>query len=321
MRLVVVGPGLSLGLRMGQVEVRRGRELVERVPLSEVDVIVVSSSSASVSARLLYEAGRSGVPLYLADPRGDLVSVVLPGTPTRTADKYIAQAEWRLNPGLRLRAAKWFVKGKIRGRVWLLKRLSRGYGLELRDAAWGLEAYYARVVEASSIDELRLLEAEAGRRYWASIIEYTVLGEKGFRARIPRGGDEWNTALDYAYGLLRGVCHRSLWLAGLYPYMGFMHVEKSGRPSLTLDFMEPYRWLAEWTVLKYAARKDVVLEPDGSLSRETRSGLLKAWFKMEESRYPGSRYDVRGVIVRDAWRLASALVDGGDWSALPPEGW
>ena len=40
---------------------------------------------------------------------------------------------------------------------------------------------------------------------------------------------------------MKALCFKSLLIAGLDPYVGFLHAEKSGRPSLVLDFMEQWR--------------------------------------------------------------------------------
>jgi CRISPR-associated protein Cas1 len=298
---------------------------VGRYPLSEVEAVFLATGAASVSVRFLVEASRRGLPVYIVDSRGSEVGVVLPGVGSRTTAKSVAQAEWRVDPVRRLRVAKWFILGKVRSRAWLLKRLSRYMDPRLRDAGFLLDASVHRVYEASSVDELRLVEAELGRRYWGALSEFTGLGERGFRGRRPRGGDEWNTILDYLYALLRGLVHRELYLAGLNPYMGFMHVDRSGRPSLSLDFMEPYRFAVEWVVARLAGRGlegvEAILEGDGRLSREARRLLLREWVSLLDSRYPGSQYSLEGVVRRDSWRFGEALVEYGEYTPTLPSGW
>ena len=79
-------------------------------------------------------------------------------------------------------------------------------------------------------------EASAAGAYWSA-----YRGVTGFPGRGQEGGDPVNAALNYGYGVLKALCFKSLLIAGLDPYVGFLHVEKSGRPSLVLDFMEQWR--------------------------------------------------------------------------------
>ena len=317
----MVSSGSFVGLRRGQVEVRRGGELVERVPLAEVERIVVWSGAAGVSVRLLVEAGRMGVPVVFVGRGPDAVSVVLPGVSGRSPFKMVAQAEWRASPEKRLRAARWFIEWKLRGRAWLLKRLSRSRAQELRDYGYLLEASARGLAGAGSVDRLRSEEAAAGRLYWEAVRRYGLLGED-FRGREPRAGDRWNSALDLLYALLRAEAQRALSIAGLYPYMGFMHADRSGRPSLALDFMEPYRWLAEWALFKAAGRGwEPRLGEGGRLSRDTVARLLEAWDRMLSSAYPGAERSVSKTIMLDAWKLGEALLEGWDWAPTPLGPW
>jgi CRISPR-associated protein Cas1 len=52
--------------------------------------------------------------------------------------------------------------------------------------------------------------------------------------------DPLNAALNYCYGVLYAQVERALVLAGLDPYGGFLHVDRPGKPSLTLDLIEAW---------------------------------------------------------------------------------
>ncbi len=316
MRLLVARPGWSLGLRRGQVEARGpGGEKI-RVPLHELDAILVSTRGAMVSAALLTAAAEVGIPVYLVDGRGRVSAALTPAATYRGADKPLAQARWRLDPRLRLRAARWFPAYKLRARAWLLKLVAKTRGSWLRDYAYMLEARAAAVEAAGSLDEILRLEAEAGRTYWPALAE--ALRLEGFTGRKPRGGDPWNTLLDYAYSLLTSTAHSALLVAGLNPYIGFLHVDRSGRPSLALDYVEPYRWMAEWILYRLAGQGwRPRLEADGRLDHESRRQVLEYWARLSE-RVPGIGRPVEDVLRLDAWRLSRTLVEGGEWKPTLP---
>ena len=50
-----------------------------------------------------------------------------------------------------------------------------------------------------------------------------------------------NALLNYGYGILYSQVWSALTLAGLEPFAGFLHVDRPGKPSLVLDFIEEFR--------------------------------------------------------------------------------
>jgi CRISPR-associated protein Cas1 len=64
--------------------------------------------------------------------------------------------------------------------------------------------------------------------------------------------DPVNLALNYAYGVLEGECRAAINTVGLEPSVGFLH-ETSGyqtKQSLVYDLQEPFRWIADITVME-----------------------------------------------------------------------
>ena len=321
LRVVAARPGWRLGLRRGLLVAEGPEGERHEVPLSEVDLLLISSRGVVVSTNLLMALAERGVRVYLVRGDGRAVAVVAPAEATRTADSQVAQAEWRADPGRRLRAASWFVRYKLEARAWLLKYLASSRGVPaLREAGYEVERWASRAPRADSIDGLREVEAHAGRVYWDAVRRHVVPPELGFPGRRPRGGDPVNAALDYLYGILRAEAHKALTYAGLNPYMGFMHVERSGRPSLTLDFMEPYRWAFEKLLYTLLARGHRPALVDGALDREYRRLLASRAAEALEDRQPGFRVTLSQAIQRDAWALAKALREGGEWRPTMP-GW
>ena len=318
MLVALVNPGWTLRLRRGMLEAWGPDGRKERIPLAQVDAIVVATRGAMISSALLAEAAALGIPVYLVTGRGDVWAVVEPGEAHRTADTQLAQAEWRLDPGRRLRAARWFILYKLLGRARMLRYQAKSLGDPLlREESYRLEAEAVKGVRgARSLEELRSVEARLGREYWRLYAERVLPGGLGFQGRRPRGGDPVNSALDYLYALLRAAGHTALKVAGLNPYIGFMHVEKSGRPSLTLDFMEVYRWRMEMLLASLARRGFTPAVEEGLLDHGSRDVLAKAWGKALESTLPAARETLHQAIVKSAWGLASALREGAEWRPL-----
>jgi len=54
-----------------------------------------------------------------------------------------------------------------------------------------------------------------------------------------------------AYTVLKWKVHRAIVRANLEPYLGFLHSEQVGKPSLVRDLMELYRYLIDDFVIQY----------------------------------------------------------------------
>jgi CRISPR-associated protein Cas1 len=66
--------------------------------------------------------------------------------------------------------------------------------------------------------------------------------EWGFQGRNRRPPtDPVNALLSFAYGLLRIQVTAGVHLAGLDPYIGYLHEVSRGQPAMVLDLMEEFR--------------------------------------------------------------------------------
>jgi CRISPR-associated endonuclease Cas1 len=70
-----------------------------------------------------------------------------------------------------------------------------------------------------------------------------------FKGRSSRPAeDPFNAFLNYAYGVLYSRVEKALIIAGVDPFVGFMHRDDYNMKSMVFDFIEPYRIYAEETV-------------------------------------------------------------------------
>jgi CRISPR-associated protein Cas1 len=81
--------------------------------------------------------------------------------------------------------------------------------------------------------------------------------------------DGINNLFNLGYELLSWKVHKALVNAKLEPYLGFLHSEQFGKPSLVCDFMEIYRFMIDDFLIQYCKRlnaKDFITKSEG-LSR------------------------------------------------------
>ena len=104
---------------------------------------------------------------------------------------------------------------------------------------------------------IRGLEGTAGRIYFSTLSELLTKNYR-FNGRSYRPAkDPFNAFLNYAYGVLYGKIEKALIVAGLDPYLGFLHRDDYNQLSFVFDFIEPYRIHADRVIFRLFSGKKV----------------------------------------------------------------
>ena len=141
---------------------------------------------------------------------------------------------------------------------------------------------------SSDVDRLRGLEGEAAANYFGVFNELIRVDDFVFNGRVRRPPtDSVNALLSFSYSLITQECVSALTGVGLDPYVGFLHKDRPGRPSLALDLLEEFRaYWAERFVLTLINRKqfqksDFITEATGAVIL-TDSGRKKFFTAYQE---------------------------------------
>lgn len=321
-RVVVARAGASIRV------IRGGLYVVDRdgskVPVTaDVDQVIVESGRVSVTAAAVRLAARMGVDIVFLDSRGRPAARLYPPVVNKTVEARVEQYRVLADPSRALPYAVEVVAAKIHNQYRVLAYLGKSWRERgLRDAADELAPLAALAGGAGDLDELRGLEARAARVYWGALAS-ALPGSLGFAGRDQDAPDPFNAALNYGYGILYYTVEAALALAGLDPYLGFMHAWKSGRPSLALDVMEPFRPVAVDKPLATAARRGSVRlsqAPSGLLDYESRGDVSRVVLEGLRARYR-SRKRPRPRTLEDhvrleAYDLAASLRGSGAFEAF-----
>ena len=327
--LQVAGYGVKLAVKNGGLILRDGDKGEQYVPLSDIDMIIIHTSGVSITSSAIRTLIRAGIEVVFTDYRGDPIGILYTSEPTLTVETKRAQYHaYNTNMGVKL--AVEFAASKMHNQALHLRRLH----LSLRekilvvaaDEITRLEGELLRgIASLDDLEEARVkimqFEARAAREYWGAIAR--ILPEDlGFHGRSRDYADPVNQTLNYAYGILYSIAWRSLLLAGLDPYAGYLHVDRSGKPVLVFDYVECWRpvivdspliarFLAGWM-------PDIV---DGRLMPESRKEIV-AIVKDRLDRHcnGGFRRMTCSEAIRSyALRLAKALREKGVFQCF--RGW
>jgi len=161
------------------------------------------------------------------------------------------------------------------------------------------------------------IEGSAGKAYWEIYAKF-VPEHFAFdgRSRQP-AKDEFNAILNYGYGVLYGVVEKAVVIAGLDPYIGFIHTDNYNKVSLVFDVIEKYRIWAEETILdlfvKKAIRKDLFepLANGFNLGAEGKKVFLPAMNEYLDSaiHYKSRNVRRRDVVQLELHRFAQELLE------------
>lgn len=313
--------GAFVGKKSERLQVLKKGELLAEVPLCELEQVLIASGGVGLSSDVIFECGTRGIPItfltFVGEPYATLISANLTGTVATRREQLLAYTDER---GVAL--AKAFARGKLANQANLLRYLGKYRRAaqpqvywELREAAEGLQALATQLdrLAGTVLDEVRPqilgVEGLAARRYWQAL-RCVVPADLGWMGREHRGAtDVVNCLLNYGYGILYGQVERAIVLAGLDPYGGYLHVDRPGKPSLTLDLIEEFRQMVvDRTVLAMLGRGgELGLDEEGRLDGATRKSLADKLFERldGEEPYEGRRHKVRTIIQMQARHLAT----------------
>lgn len=318
--LILADFGLFLGKKSERLVIRKGGETQQEVPLFKLSQVIIASGGVSLSADVIKECADRGIPLYFLSssgrPYATLLSAGLIGTVATRREQLLAY-----NDGRGIHLAKCFASGKIRNQANLLRyqgkyRKTRHADLyrKLDDGARQILEFDRAVDDLAGEDleaartTLLNLEARAAIVYW-ECVRAILPADVAFESREKRGAEDLvNSCLNYGYGVLYTQIEAALVLAGLDPYAGFLHTDRSGRPSLVLDLIEEFRQpVVDRTIFGLLNLGTKLEVADGRLTDETRRLVAaKVLDRLDGlERYEGKKRRLRTIVQRQARAMAS----------------
>ncbi len=164
--------------------------------------------------------------------------------------------------------------------------------------------------------EILGLEGSAGRAYF-SALAFLIPEKYKFHGRSRQPAkDEFNAMLNYTYGILYSRVEKACIIAGLDPYVGFLHTDNYAKKSLVFDLIEPYRIIGDKTVFYLFSKRQVQKEffskiKNGMmLNKEGKQVLIAAFNdRMEQKvRHNNRNIQLKDIIRFDCHKIANTLI-------------
>lgn len=246
--LYVMTPHAYAHLENTTVRIDVDREKKLQVPLHHLAGLV-TFGNVMVSPALMHRLADEGKSLVLLDDHGRF-KARLEGPVSGNILLRQAQHKAADDAATRLEHARACVAGKLRNSRTNLQRGAREASdpeesAKLTRAADNLAASLRAAATAANLDELRGVEGEAARGYFAAL---NLIVKPQARTHFALDGrtrrpplDRFNALLSFLYSMLMNDCRSALEASGLDPQLGFLHAVRPGRAALALDLQEEFR--------------------------------------------------------------------------------
>ncbi len=319
--------GAFVGKHSERVRISMKGQTLDERPLYGLDHVMVLSAGVSLSSDVIRECAQRGIDITFLSgsgvPYARLISPALTGTVKTRREQLLAYLDAR---GVAL--GKAFVVGKLANQANLLRYMVKNRREStpdlyerVRESAFVIQDYQRKIQElvGENIDVLRdrllTTEAHAAGAYWEATREL-IVPDVDWRERETRGArDQVNSLLNYGYGVLYSHVERVVLLAGLDPYAGFIHTDRSGKPSLVLDLIEEFRQaVVDRTVFGLLNRGIKLEMEDGRLTETARRLLAEKVSERLDGQepYEGKRHKLRFILASQARHVATFVRGEGN---------
>ena len=276
---------------------------IAQFPMHAIGEIVCFGFGVTVSAPLTEHCAGAGVTVTYLNGNGRFLArmvgpmhgnVLLRRRQYRDADDKLRSLD----------IARCCIAAKVSNQRNVLLRFLRNHSdaegvADVESAIEKMASAQRRIENAGCHESLRGIEGDSAETYFSVLnrlirVPDPELKFEGRNRRPPL--DRVNALMSFAYSILALDMRSALESVGLDPYVGFLHVERPGRPSLALDMAEEFRapfadrLVLSLVNLKQVAPDDFTVQASGEVEMkpDTRKLFLAAYQKRkrETVRHP-----------------------------------
>jgi CRISPR-associated protein Cas1 len=335
--LYVTVPQAYLSLDGENIVIKKEESVAMRLPLHNLENIICFGYPGA-SPALMGACAERNIGLCFLTPNGRFLARVtgkVKGNVLLRKKQVLVSESEKESQAI----AASFLIGKISNSRKVIERALRDHSLlvdvqMLQAASVSLKESMLSVKGCASLADLMGIEGSAAKTYF-SVFDQLILQQRDsffYKERSRRPPlDNLNALLSFLYTLLSGEAASALETVGLDPYVGFMHQDRPGRPSLALDLMEELRPVfADRLALSLINRKQIT--GDGFTQKEsggiimddeTRKKVITFWQerKKELIIHPYLKERIAFGLIPYVQALLLARFLRGDLDAYPPFFW
>jgi len=335
--LYVTAPDAYLALDGENIVIKKQEQITMRLPLHNLENIVCFNYLGA-SPALMGACAERQIGLCFLSPSGRFLARI---DGSVKGNVLLRKRQYSLSEDKEesIKIARSMLMGKISNCRKVIERAVRDHGIvldveQLKKVSGMLKEQMLAVSNGKSIEDLSGFEGSAAKAYFG-VMDDLILQQKDefyFRERSRRPPlDNFNALLSFLYTLLTYEVSSALETVGLDPYVGFLHQDRPGRPSMALDLMEELRPVfADRMAISLVNRKQITgkgfekKESGGILmDNETRKKVIEEWQerKKEQIIHPFLKEKINFGLLPYAQALLLSRYLRGDLDAYPPFFW
>ena len=305
------------------------------------DTLIFNNTSASsITTSAIKWLAVNKINLYLLSWNGNLLSALLPREPNNGKLR-IRAYEAHLKAERRYAIAEALIFEKLRQSHNLLVQLSKfykGINKEEVDRLFKKEAEFYNT-KTKDVPSLLVYEARIADYYFRCVgsavfsqlyKDFTFVNRNNtLNSHCRRSADEYNSLLNYGYGVLEGIVRGMVTSVGLDATISYCHSIQTNRASLIFDIQELFRWLIDLSVIQLLEQKKlkkssfwVTENMNLRLKSETATMLVT---KIKENLnmkmpYKGMNFTYENILASEIKKLCSFILsdkDKLDFSSIP----
>ena len=223
--------GCRLTKERGLLVCKKDNNIIGKIALEDLRAVVLLNESTSISGAIFSSLTNSDA-VIIHCKNFKPVGITIPNIRTYDARVVLNQSSGNKN----LNSAIWrrLLFAKIENNVKCLNLLG---------------VKNARLEKMFLSTKTDLNEAWFAREYWKHY--FPMLGEYGQRRNPEDDSSKVNVYLNYGYGIMGGIIHRSIIVAGLNYLLGVNHKTYYKNTPLVYDIIEPFRAFVDYALYRF----------------------------------------------------------------------
>lgn len=326
-----------LGLDGETVVIYEGDNVLGRIPLHNLESIITFGYQGA-SPALMGACAKRGIGLNFMTSNGNFLARI---SGEIKGNVVLRKQQYRISDDdlKSIAIARNMIIGKVYNSKSVLARAKRDYSQRLDVEKLSRKMSHIQdsiesVSVSANMEVLRGNEGKAAEEYFSCFDDLILQQKEAFyfhnRNRRPPL-DNVNALLSFSYSLLNNMCASALEVVGLDPYVGFLHKDRPGRMSLSLDLMEEFRaaycdrFVLTIINKKIINDKDFIKKENGAviLTDDGRKKFLNQWQekKGEIMTHPFLDEKIEWGMLPYTQALLLARTIRGDLDDYPPFLW
>ncbi len=267
MIIIVDGYNKTIAKKDNQIVIKEGKQVIKTILVSKIEQIVIMGKGL-ITFDAMSLLTQENIECIAIDWRGNLTYCITPFINSKRAELKRKQYQTLKNNKSGV-ISKEIIKTKIKNQQATLGTLYKSHKniTQLKTQQNKINKILKKIdyIPNKPIDEIRNqilgIEGQASIEYWKGIKE-VIPAEFNFKNRTKRPAkDPVNALLNYSYAILQSQILKSINITGLDPYLGFIHVERNNRASLSFDLIEEFRQqIVDKTVIKLINTKQIQIQ-------------------------------------------------------------